>query len=131
LAEKNQADERRGNEALLSSASDHVCMAKTMREMAREETAKAIRHNIAQYPHQERHYVLVGDYGQYYGQNLTAPHFGSAHPGDTYYFSPLTVFLSGLVDLSMSPNEMNCYTYGEDDVKKGANNVASLLMHDM
>jgi hypothetical protein len=127
LAEKNQDDERRGNEALLSSASDHVCMTQIMREMAREETTKAIRHTIAQYPHQERHCVRVGDYRQ----NLAGPHFGGAQPDDTYYLSPITVFLFGLVDLSTSPNQMNCYTYGENEGNKGAHNVSSLLMHDM
>jgi hypothetical protein len=74
-----------------------------------------------------RHYVLVGDYGQ----NLAAPHYGVYHPGDTYYFLPLTVNLFGLVDLVTTHKKMNCYTYGEDEGKKGANNVASLLIQDL
>jgi hypothetical protein len=48
-----------------------------------------------------------------------------------YYFSPLTVSLFGLVDLATTPNKMNCYTYGENEGKKGANYVASLLMQDL
>jgi hypothetical protein len=95
--------------------------------MAREETTKEIPHNIAQYPYQERYYVLVRDYGQ----NPAAPHFGGAQSVDTHCFSSLTVFLFGLVDLCTSPNQINCYTYGEDEGKKGARNVASLLMQDM
>jgi hypothetical protein len=44
---------------------------------------------------------------------------------------PVLHVLFGLVDLSTSPNKMNCYTYSEDEGKKGANNVASLLMSEL
>ena len=32
-----------------------------------------------------------------FAQNLDLPHFGSEQPGDTYYFSPLGVYLFGIV----------------------------------
>ena len=32
------------------------------------------------------------------GQNLCLPNFEAEQPGDTYYFSPLTILLFGVVD---------------------------------
>jgi hypothetical protein len=58
----------------------------------------------------------------YYDQNLRIPHFGKEQAGDTYYYSPLTINLFGLMD---------CYAYREFTGKKGSNNVASMLMHNL
>jgi hypothetical protein len=132
-AEVAQDQERKTNEAILTCASGHVVMDRVMPDMAKEETMYALEDEYKNVVHSKRHYVLVGDYAQ----NLEAPHFGGAQPGDTYYFSPLTVFLFGLVDLATTPNRMNCYAYAEyedkdeDEEMKGANNVAPLLMRDL
>jgi hypothetical protein len=55
------------------------------------------------------------------------PHFGSSQPGETYYYTPLTVYAFGVVDCA---DEDHCYVhmYPEGDGAKGGNNVASLLM---
>ncbi len=55
-------------------------------------------------------------------------HFGGEQPGDTFYFSPLAVYCFGLVDASVSPEQLHCYGYTEDQGAKGGNNVASLLL---
>jgi hypothetical protein len=68
---------------------------------------------------------LVADYSQ----NLGLPHFGEEQPGDTYYFSPLSVYIFGIVDVSFSPDVLHAYGYTEDQGAKGGNNVASLIMH--
>jgi hypothetical protein len=39
--------------------------------------------------------------------------------------------LFGIVDLSVTPNKLNCYAYRELTAKKGSNNVASMLMHNL
>jgi hypothetical protein len=122
-----QDQERNTNEAILTCASGHVVMTRVMRDMTKEETMYALEDEDNNVVHSKRHYVLVGDYAQ----NLAAPHFGGAQPGDAHYFSPLTVFLFGLVCLATTPNRMNCYAYAEYEGNKGANNVACLLMCDL
>jgi hypothetical protein len=75
-------------------------------------------------------FCLVADYAQ----NLGVPYFGSEQPGDTYYYSPLAVYIFGLVDASCTPEQLHAYGYTEDHGGKGGNNVSSLLMkalHDL
>jgi hypothetical protein len=43
----------------------------------------------------------------------------------------LTINLFGIVDLSRTPNKLNCYAYREFTGKKGSNNVALLFMQDL
>ena len=69
-------------------------------------------------------YCLVADYCQ----NLSIPHFGSEQPGDTYYFSPLFVYVFGVADVSGEKSKLLAYGYSEDQGGKGGNNVASLLI---
>ena len=66
-------------------------------------------------------YTWCGDYCQ----NLDLPHFGNEQPGDTYYFSPLTVNVFGIAD--HSNDLLNAYVYTEATGKKGGNNVVSLI----
>jgi hypothetical protein len=67
---------------------------------------------------------IVADYAQHLG----LPHFGGEQPGDTYYYSPLVVYCFGIVDTSVTPEQLHAYGYTEDQEGKGGNNVASLLM---
>jgi len=60
---------------------------------------------------------LVADYSQ----NLGLPHFGEEQPGDTYYFSPLSVYIFGIVDVSCSPEVLHAFGYTEDQGNKGGN----------
>jgi len=72
-------------------------------------------------PFPEKTTVLVGDYAQ----NLDLPHFGKEQPGKLYFFSPLGLYIFGLVDCST--DKMTAFTYKEGEAKKGGNNVTSLI----
>ena len=69
-----------------------------------------------------------------YGQNMQVPIFNKEQPGSTYYFSPLSVYNLGMVDHAHVYNDgriaehMHCHVYNEAVAKKGANNVASLIV---
>lgn len=45
-----------------------------------------------------------------YTQILNMPHFGNERPGDTYYFSPLTIKNFGVVDDSVEVSDAHIYT---------------------
>ena len=51
--------------------------------------------------------------------------FGSEQPGETYYYSPLNVFIFGICD--HATEILSAYVYQEGEGKKGGNNVTSLL----
>jgi len=69
------------------------------------------------------------------GQNLCLPNFEAEQPGDTFYLSPLTVLLFGVVDNAVSAadrkDRMNAYIWREDQGDRGANNIASCLLMDL
>eukprot|EP00957_Ditylum_brightwellii_P129112 9848438-Ditylum_brightwellii.AAC.1 len=66
------------------------------------------------------------------GQNMGVPSFNSNQMGDTFYFTPLTAFVFGVVDTSIPDGDelMNSYIWHEKDGKRGANNIDSLLYKD-
>jgi hypothetical protein len=65
---------------------------------------------------------------------MELPVFNSEQPGATYYYSPMTVNNLGIVDHAHVYPEgkvgehMHCHVYTDAVGKKGANNVASLIM---
>jgi hypothetical protein len=63
-----------------------------------------------------------------YAQNNELPSHGNEQPGETYYFSPLTVNIFGVVDTDKADHTLTAYCYDEGVGKKGGNNVTSLLM---
>jgi hypothetical protein len=67
--------------------------------------------------------TIVGDYCQ----NLALPYMGEHQPGETYYFSPLTVNCFGIANVGMPQAMLSAYIYHEGEGKKGGNNVASLI----
>jgi hypothetical protein len=67
--------------------------------------------------------TIVGDYCQ----NLALPYLGEHQPGETYYFSPLTVNCFGIANIGMEKALLTAYIYHEGEGKKGGNNVASLI----
>jgi hypothetical protein len=78
----------------------------------------------------EKVYTFVVDYGQ----NMELSSYNSEQPGCTYYFSPLTVFNLGVVNHAHEYNygrmseHMHVHLFHEGVGKKGANNVASLIV---
>ena len=75
-------------------------------------------------------YMFVVDYGQ----NMEVPIFNSEQPGPTYYYSPVGVYNLGVVnhahvhDNGTIGKHMYAHIYNESVGKKGANNVASLIV---
>jgi len=68
--------------------------------------------------------VFIADYCQ----NMECPYFDLSQPGDTYYFSCISVFCFGISNVGIKDHPLRAYIYLEGEGKKGGNNVASLLM---
>ena len=113
------------HEELVNQMHNHCQMWKTQREYVQQKRDEAVSDFVKSVVWPHRHDVLVADYMQ----NLDLPHFGGEQPGDTYYFSPLTICGFGVVDYSIE--ELNAYIYTEAEGKKGGNNVVSLLSHSL
>ena len=110
-------------EQKIQEATVHVQMARTQRELVNRKIALA--RETSDDDHSDRTYTLIVDYGQ----NMELPMFGHEQPGDTYYYSPLTIYNLGVVDVSHPEGDhLYCHIYKEGDGRKGGNNVASLLM---
>ena len=108
-------------EELIAKAAKHCKQAQAMRTVFNNVKLLAQQANEST-PHAERIYCIVVDYCM----NLAVPYFGSEQPGETYYYSPLNVFLLGIVDVSNN-DHLHAFTYTEGEGKKGGNNVASLI----
>ena len=113
----------REEELLFTAAGKHVRHAKEMRDYCNLKTRIARECEDNCVPWSEREITEVGDYAQ----NEGVPHFGCEQPGDIYYFSPLGVYIFGMVRLYKKENELVAQYYYEGEGKKGGNNVASLL----
>eukprot|EP00536_Pseudo-nitzschia_multiseries_P016131 jgi/Psemu1/44976/gm1.44976_g len=74
--------------------------------------------------HSERRYCLVVDYCQ----NAQLPNLGATQPGDTYYMTPLTIAILGIVDCSLEGGSLDAFAYHEGIVGKGGDNVASMIV---
>ena len=62
-----------------------------------------------------------------YCQNLDLPHTGENQPGDCYYYSPIWIYLLGLVNAK--DDQLYAYTYPESAGKKGGNNTTSIIIN--
>ena len=82
--------------------------------------------------HSDKHYVFICDYAQ----NIELPFLGDQQPGDTYYLTPKSVYVFGMVDMAHKYNDivqsvgehLHTHVYSEKESDKGSNNVASLIM---
>jgi hypothetical protein len=99
-------------EAILEEAGFHFTQA---RAMVQHQTTDSIESVISLKRNNGGDLVLVCDYTQ----NINSPHYGGEHPGEIYYLSARTINLFGIVDLSVTPNKLNCYAYRESTGKKG------------
>jgi hypothetical protein len=126
--EQDVGDEVLQREKKIDDAVKHVKMARAQRLLVNEKTSLAKQDALASTIHSERTYTFIVDYGQ----NMALPWFGTSQPGDTYYYTPLTIFNLGVVDVSHPDGEhLYCHLYKEGDGKKGGDNVASLLMKSL
>jgi hypothetical protein len=82
--------------------------------------------------HSEKHFDSISDYAQ----NVERPFLGDQHPGETYYLSPTSVVVFGMVDMThayhyvyeMISEHLHTQVYPEKVGDMGSNNVASLIM---
>lgn len=107
-------------ERLVLQMAEHIGKFKMQREYVKEwdRFVKAQGDDV-QWPN--RTHMYCGDYSQ----NMDLPHFGGEQPGDSYYFSPLAVYLFGIAD--HSTDVLSAYLYHEGVGKKGGDNVVSLI----
>jgi hypothetical protein len=110
-------------ESILLNAALHVQRARAQRKLLHNKQDKAINDRLNDVQHSNRQYCLIADYSQ----NLSLPHFRSSQPGETYFYTPLTLYLFGVVDTSNN-NHLTGHLFREGDGKKGGNSVASLLI---
>lgn len=110
-------------ERRILEASTHVRRARVQRALANQKIETAKLHKQQNVHHSERTYTFIADYCQ----NMSLPFFGSSQPGETYYYTPLNVYLFGVVDAS-ADDHLHGHLYKEGDAKKGGNSVASLII---
>jgi hypothetical protein len=114
----NVEEQEYPEEYLWMRANDHAMKAQAQRLLVqqREREAKESR----DLPHERRTYCLVA-----------LPYFSGEQPGDTYYFSPLFVYVFGIADVSKDRPHLLGYGYHEGEGSKGGNNVASLWIQGL
>jgi hypothetical protein len=123
--DKEVKEEVLQREKVIDDAVKHVKMARAQCVLVNEKMSKAKEDAAANTIHSERVHTFIVDYGQ----NMALPWFGTSQLGDTYYYTLLTIFNLGVVDVSHPDGEhLYCHLYKEGDGKKGGDNVASLLM---
>jgi hypothetical protein len=117
--DEEDVDER---ESRIAKAYKHVENAQKQRDLFNLKVEEARSDAALLVPHRHRRYCLVADYCQ----NMALPHFGGEQPGETYYFSPLSIYCFGMVDPTV--DKLYAHLYSEGQGQKGGNNVASLII---
>ena len=110
-------------EDLLRSA-QHITQARAQRLYANEMVRLAKLDKTQNLPFYCSRFVFTFDYAQ----NLSLPHYGEEQPGDTYYFTPLSMHVFGLVNHSPHQDHLYGFLYHEGQGKKGADNVSSIII---
>ena len=127
LADNQPSEEVRLRKEKISRAAYHVAQAAAQRMLANKKINEACEDFQNSVQHSRRRYTFVCDYCQ----NMQLPYFGKEQPGDTYYFSPLTINVFGVVDCSVEHGILSAHVYDKGKGKKGGDNVASLLMKEL
>ena len=116
-------------EEVLLEAAQHVKEAQAMRKYEQEKMALAKSDDVC---HKVEMLATNGTISKTlfadYSQGAGIPFFGSEQPGETYYYSPLTMNIFGVVDVSAANDHLFAYVYDESEGKKGGRNVCSLLL---
>ena len=121
LLEKGFGDMQETRENVVLLAGKHVNAARAQKRFVQIKVDEA--NESVDASAQNKTVTLVLDYCQ----NLDLPHLGGEQPGDTYYFSPVWLYCLGIVDVT--EDQLYAYLYDEASAKKGANNVASILLY--
>jgi hypothetical protein len=115
---------------MLLQAAAHIKMTRAQRALDQVKVADAVADATAGKEHLVRRYTFVVEYRQ----NMELPMYNKEQPGCTYYFSPMSVYNLGVVNHTHVYNDgrvsehLHCHVYTEGIGKKGANNVALLIM---
>lgn len=112
-------------EAAILEASIHINDAIAQRKFVAQMHLLAKNGQKNNLPPSERTFLFFFDYAQ----NVECPFFGQEQPGETYYFSPLSINLFGITDACGEEETLHSYCYHEGQGKKGGNNVTSMLHH--
>lgn len=102
-------------------------MAKEQRLLFNRKKQEAYMDAQALVARKYRRYCFVADYAQ----NAYVPNFAGEQPGETYYYSPLNAYVFGIVNSATRPAKLTASIYFEGEAKKGANNVASMLLKNL
>ena len=122
LLSRGFGDLQESRENVVLLASEHVAAARAQKEFAQTKV-DAADESLNESNPTKRTVTLVMDFCQ----NLDLPHLGGEQPGDTYYYSPVWLYCLGIVDVA--EDRLYAYLYDESSAKKGANNVASILLY--
>eukprot|EP00536_Pseudo-nitzschia_multiseries_P019496 jgi/Psemu1/61028/gm1.61028_g len=112
------------NNKILIDASLHVKQAADQRRVCSMKIKEAHHDYLHRVQHSERRYCLVVDYCQ----NAQLPNLGATQPGDTYYMTPLTIAILGIVDCSLEGGSLDAFAYHKGIGGKGGDNVASMIV---
>lgn len=110
-------------ETAIMEASEHVREAKAQRDFVARMKEEARRCAQQALSPAESTFLFYFDFAQ----NIECPFFGQQQPGQTYYYSPLSLYLFGIVDACQETERLHAYCYHEGDGAKGGNNVVSMI----
>ena len=114
-------------ERLVLKAAKHVEMARVQRELFIRKKNEALFDTKALVSRKHRRFCFVADYSQ----NAYIPNFQEEQPGKTYYYSPMNVYIFGIVNAGVQPYKLTAPLYFEGEAKKGGNNVVSMLLKNL
>jgi hypothetical protein len=99
--------EMEADEQLVLDAAKHVEMARAQRMLFNQKKNDSLL--LAGAATELRTYTFVCDFAQ----NMYLPNFAAEQPGATYYFSPLNVYVFGIVDCSCQPSHLSAFMFTE------------------
>eukprot|EP00536_Pseudo-nitzschia_multiseries_P019136 jgi/Psemu1/59156/gm1.59156_g len=114
----------RKNNKILMGASLHVKQGADQRQVYSMKIKEAHHDYLHTVQHSEPRCTLVVDYCQ----NAQLPNLGATQPGNTYYMTPLTIAILGIVDCSLEGGSLDAFAYHEGIGGKGGDNVASMIV---
>eukprot|EP00536_Pseudo-nitzschia_multiseries_P012733 jgi/Psemu1/33011/gm1.33011_g len=101
----------------------HVNQAADQKKLCNRKVKEAHHEFMHGVAHSECQFCLVVDYCQ----NAQLPNLGATQPGNTYYVTPLTVEILGIVDCPLEGGSLDAFTYYEGIGGKGGDNIASMI----
>jgi len=110
----------------LANITLHVQQAKAQRELVNELLSLSKEQATTGVPHTAWTYTMCCDFAQ----NMDVPSYKGQQPGETYYYSPLNVYVFGCAEEFSDPGKssLTAFAYPEYNGKKGGDNVASMVI---